>query len=332
MIITGLMIRVSKWRVKHISHRNFVLLLSLVIGLVSGLAAVLLKNAVYYTHYFLTRGFDAESGNLLYLAYPLFGIAFTVLFVRYVVRDNISHGVSRILYAISKNNSHLKVHNNYSSLVASTITVGFGGSVGLEAPIVLTGASIGSNLARVMRMDYRTITLMIGCGAAGAIAGIFKAPVAAVVFALEVLMLDLTMASLIPLLIAAVTGATISAFLMGSAVIFSFSVTDPFNLANIPFYIILGIVTGLVSLYFTRANMFIESMIGALRRPMTRLLAGGLVLSLLIFLLPPLYGEGYEVLTAILNGRGDDIVNNSFFYPFREIPLAPSGVLLLVVL
>lgn len=331
MIITGLMIRVSKWRVKHISHRNFVLLLSLVIGLVSGLAAVLLKNAVYYTHYFLTRGFDAESGNLLYLAYPLFGIAFTVLFVRYVVRDNISHGVSRILYAISKNNSHLKVHNNYSSLVASTITVGFGGSVGLEAPIVLTGASIGSNLARVMRMDYRTITLMIGCGAAGAIAGIFKAPVAAVVFALEVLMLDLTMASLIPLLIAAVTGATISAFLMGSAVIFSFSVTDPFNLANIPFYIILGIVTGLVSLYFTRANMFIESMIGALRRPMTRLLAGGLVLSLLIFLLPPLYGEGYEVLTAILNGRGDDIVNNSFFYPFRENHWFFLGFLLLVM-
>lgn len=318
MIFTGIFIRIHKWRVRNIGHRNFVLILALIIGLISGLAAVLLKNTVHYTHYLLTRGFDAEDGNLLYLAYPLFGMALTVLFVRYVVKDNISHGVSRILYAISKNNGFIRSHNNYSSLIASTITVGFGGSVGLEAPIVLTGASIGSNLARVMRMDYKTITLMIGCGAAGAIAGIFKAPIAALIFALEVLMLDLTMASLIPLLIAAVTGASISAFLMGSAVIFSFSVSEPFNLANIPFYIILGIVTGLVSLYFTRANIFIESRFGKIKRPLSKLLIGGITVSTLIFILPPLYGEGYEVLTAILNGRGDDILNNSFFYSFRE--------------
>ena len=318
MIVTGIFIRIHKWRVRNIGHRNFVLILALIIGLISGLAAVLLKNTVHYTHFFLTRGFDARDGNLLYLAYPLFGMALTVLFVRYVVKDNISHGVSRILYAISKNNGFIRSHNNYSSLVASTITVGFGGSVGLEAPIVLTGASIGSNLARVMRMDYKTMTLMIGCGAAGAIAGIFKAPIAALIFALEVLMLDLTMASLIPLLIAAVTGASISAFLMGSAVIFTFSVSEPFNLANIPFYIILRIVTGLVSLYFTRANIFIESRIGKIKRPLNKLLIGGITVSTLIFILPPLYGEGYEVLTAILNGRGDDILNNSFFYSFRE--------------
>lgn len=318
MIVTGIFIRIHKWRVRNIGHRNFVLILALIIGLISGLAAVLLKNTVHYTHFFLTRGFDARDGNLLYLAYPLFGMALTVLFVRYVVKDNISHGVSRILYAISKNNGFIRSHNNYSSLVASTITVGFGGSVGLEAPIVLTSASIGSNLARVMRMDYKTMTLMIGCGAAGAIAGIFKAPIAALIFALEVLMLDLTMASLIPLLIAAVTGASISAFLMGSAVIFTFSVSEPFNLANIPFYIILGIVTGLVSLYFTRANIFIESRIGKIKRPLNKLLIGGITVSTLIFILPPLYGEGYEVLTAILNGRGDDILNNSFFYSFRE--------------
>jgi CIC family chloride channel protein len=318
MIFTGIFIRIHKWRVRNIGHRNFVLILALIIGLISGLAAVLLKNTVHYTHYFLTRGFDTQDGNLLYLAYPLFGMALTVLFVRYVVKDNISHGVSRILYAISKNNGFIRSHNNYSSLIASTITVGFGGSVGLEAPIVLTGASIGSNLARVMRMDYKTMTLMIGCGAAGAIAGIFKAPIAALIFALEVLMLDLTMASLIPLLIAAVTGASISAFLMGSAVIFTFSVSEPFNLANIPFYIILGIVTGLVSLYFTRANIFIESRFGKIKRPLSKLLIGGITVSTLIFILPPLYGEGYEVLTAILNGRGDDILNNSFFYSFRE--------------
>ncbi len=300
------------------SHRNFVLVLSLIVGFISGLSAVVLKNTVYYTHYFLTRGFESDAGNYLYLAYPLLGMALTVLFIRYVVKDNISHGVSKILYAISRNNSHIKVHNNYTSLISSTITVGFGGSVGLEAPIVLTGASIGSNLARVMRMDYRSITLMIGCGAAGAIAGIFKAPVAAVVFALEVLMLDLTMGSLIPLLIAAVTGATVSSFLMGKAVLFSFSVTDPFNLANIPFYIILGVVTGFISLYFTRANLFIESAFGRIKSTSGKLLLGGITLSLLIFLFPPLYGEGYEVLTDILNGRGDTIVNNSLFYSFRE--------------
>jgi len=254
-----------------------------------------------------------------------------VVFVRYFVKDNISHGVSRILYCISKNNSHLKVHNNYSSLVGATLTVGFGGSVGLEAPIVLTGASIGSNLARVMRMDYRTITLMIGCGAAGAIAGIFKAPIAAVIFALEVLMLDLTMGSLIPLLIAAVTGATVSSFLMGKAALFNFQVTDPFSLNNIPFYIILGIVTGLVSLYFTRANMFIESQMGKIINPLRKLLIGGIAVSVLIFIFPPLYGEGYEVLTKILNGNGDAILGNSFFYTFRENQFLFIGILLMIL-
>lgn len=331
MIITGLLIRIHKWRIQHISHRNFVLILSLFIGLISGLSAVVLKNAVFYTHHFLTAGFDAEDGNLLYLAYPLIGMGLTVLFVKYVVKDNISHGVSRILYSISKSNGRLKNHNSYSSLIASTLTIGFGGSVGLEAPIVLTGASIGSNLARVMRMDHRTITLMIGCGAAGAIAGIFKAPIAALIFALEVLMLDLTMASLIPLLIAAVTGASISAFLMGSAVIFSFHVSSPFDLTNIPFYIILGIFTGLVSLYFTRANMYIENQFGNIKKPITKLLIGGITVSTLIFVLPPLYGEGYEVLTDILNGRGNEILNNSFFYSFRQNHWLFMGFLILVL-
>ncbi len=331
MILASTLIRLQNWRVNNIDHKHFVLILSLVVGLASGLSAVVLKNTVYYTHYFLTRGFDTEAGNYLYLAYPLLGMALTVLFVRYFVKDNISHGITRILYAISKKNSHLKPHNNYSSLIASTITVGFGGSVGLEAPIVLTGASIGSNLARVMRMDYRTITLMIGCGAAGAIAGIFKAPVAGVLFALEVLMLDLTMGSLIPLLIASVTGATVASFLMGKTVLFSFSVTDPFNLTNIPFYIILGIITGLVSLYFTRANMFIESIFSKITTPISKLLIGGIALSSLIFLFPPLFGEGYEVLTDILNNKGDNIVNGSIFYNISDFHWLFLGFLVLVL-
>jgi len=318
MIINLALLRLHRWRIKNISHRNFTLLLSLIVGLTSGLAAVVLKNTVYYTHYFLTVGFDNQAVNYLYLAYPLFGMAITVLFVRFFVKDNISHGISQILYAISKNNGYIKPHNNYSSLIASTITVGFGGSVGLEAPIVYTGASIGSNLARLFKLDYRSITLMIGCGAAGAIAGIFNAPVAGVLFGLEVLMLDLTMGSLIPLLIASVTGATVSSYLMGKTVLFAFYSIAPFNLQNIPFYILLGVVAGFISLYFIRANRFIESKVALIKKPLNRLLFSGIVVSFLIFLLPPLYGEGYEILTDILNGRGDSLFNGSFFYYFQE--------------
>lgn len=318
MILNIPLLRLQKWRLKNISHRNFIYILSLAVGLVSGLSAVVLKNAVFYTHYFLTEGFENEAANLLYLAYPLLGMVITFIFVRYFVKDNISHGISKILYAISKNNSHIKPHNNYSSLVASTITVGFGGSVGLEAPIVLTGASIGSNMARVLRLDYRSITLMIGCGAAGAIAGIFNAPIAGVLFGLEVLMLDLTMGSLIPLLIASVAGATISSFLMGKSVLFAFSALAPFNLQNIPFYILLGVVAGFVSLYFVRANRHIELKVSQIKKPYQRLILSGIIVSFLIFLLPPLYGEGYDMLTDILNGRGDNLLNGSFFYYFKE--------------
>lgn len=318
MILNLSLLRLQRWRLKNISHRNFLLVVSFLVGLISGLSAVVLKNAVYYTHYFLTKGFNTEEGNLLYLAYPLFGMALTVLFVKYFVKDNISHGISKVLYSMSQKNSQIKPHNNYTSMIASTLTVGFGGSVGLEAPIVLTGASIGSNLARILKMDYHSITLMIGCGAAGAIASIFKAPIAGVLFGLEVLMLDLTMGSLIPLMIASVTGATVSSFFMGKTVLFSFSSIAPFNLNNIPFYILLGIIAGFVSLYFIRSNRFIESKVSLIQKPVNRLILSGVLVSLLIFFLPPLYGEGYEILIDILNGRGDNIFNNSIFYFFRD--------------
>lgn len=320
MIIRVALLQLEKWRLRNISHRNFVLILSMIVGLVSGLAAVVLKNTVYYTHFFLTEGFDIEAANFLYLAYPLLGMALTVLFVRFVVKDNIGHGISKILYSISKRNGHIKSHNNYSSLVASTITVGFGGSVGLEAPIVLTGASIGSNLARILKLDYKSITLMIGCGAAGAISGIFNAPIAGVLFGIEVLMLDLTMGSLIPLMIASVTAAAISSFLMGETVLFSYYSIAPFNLSNIPFYIILGITAGLVSLYFVRANRFIESKVSSIEKPYVRLILSGVIVSFLIFLLPPLYGEGYDILTQILNGKGSNMFNGSMFYSVQFNP------------
>ncbi len=301
------------WREKYMPPRHFVYLLSFILGILGGLAAVILKNAVHYTHYLLTHKITDESINWLYLAYPLAGILITVLFVKYVVKDNIGHGISRILFSISKKNGIIKPHNNFSSLVASTFTVGFGGSVGLEAPIVLTGSSIGSSLGQLFRMNYKTRIILIGCGAAGALAGIFKAPVAAVVFGLEVLMLDLTMWSLIPLLISSVTGATISYLFLGKGVIFSFELENPFSLSNIPYYIILGILTGLLSLYFTRGTLFIESLFNKIKSSYNKLIIGGVALGVIIFFLPPLYGEGYDTLNVLLHGDASTLMNGSLF-------------------
>lgn len=314
----GLWTRLLVWRIKHIKDRQFVIFLSFVIGILSGLAAIILKNLVHYVHYFMTNGFDFKQENFMYLAYPLLGILLTVLFVRYVVKDQLGHGVSRILYAISKRNGMIRPHNTYSSMIGSSLTIGFGGSVGLEAPIVLTGSAIGSNLARLFHLNYKTIILMIGCGSAGAIAGIFKAPIAGVVFAIEVLMLDLTMTSLIPLLISAVTGATVAYFLLGKGVLFYFAVSTPFILNEIPFFILLGIITGLASLYFTRATMRIEGYFSKIKNTYLRVVAGGAILGLLIFIFPSLFGEGYEALMDILNGQGENIINQSIFKGFIE--------------
>ena len=326
------MTRFLIWRVKHINHRQFIYILSFIVGIVSGLAAVLLKNTIHYTHILLTRGFDVESESYLYLAYPLFGIIITVLFVRYIVKDNIGHGVARILYAISKKNSILKPHNNYSSILASTITIAFGGSVGSEAPIVLTGASIGSTIGRLLRLNYKSITLLVGCGAAGAIAGIFKAPIAGIVFTLEVLMLDLTIASIVPLLISASTGATVAFFLMGKEVLFSHHLTEPFILGNIPFYILLGIFAGLISLYFTRVTMFVESSFEKIKNHYLKLAIGGVSLGVLIFIFPSLYGEGYSTITSLLNGETASVVENSFFYFLRDNSWLFLGYLAMIMI
>ncbi len=332
MNTTKLLGRFLIWKGKHLKHRQFVYIMSFLIGIISGIIAVVLKNTVHYTNEFLTHKLEIENINLLYLAFPLIGITLTVLFVRIFVKDDIGHGISRILYAISKKNSIIKSHNNFSSFIASTLTVGFGGSVGLEAPIVLTGSSIGSNLGRIMRMNYKTTTILIGCGAAGAIAGIFKAPIAAVVFSLEVLMLDLTMWSIIPLLISAVTGATISYFLLGKGVIFSFQLTEPFVLRNIPWFIFLGIFSGLVSYYFTRMNMYTESLLQKIRSPFTKLAAGGIALGILILFLPPLYGEGYEILSALLRGNAQEITYGSIFYKYQDYFWVFTGFLGLIII
>ena len=314
----ALLLRFLEWRDKHIPHKQFVYILSFVIGILSSMAAVILKNAVHYTNKLLTHEASIENINPLYLAYPLIGITLTVLFIRFFVKDNIGHGVTRILYSISKKNSKIESHNNYTSLIAGTLTVGFGGSVGLEAPIVLTGSSIGSNLGRLFNLNYKTMTILVGCGAAGALAGIFKAPIAAVIFGLEVLMLDLTMWSLIPLLISAVTGATVSYLFLGKDVIFAFAMEDPFLLKNIPFYILLGVFTGLLSVYFTRGTIKIEEIFQKIKSPVRKVIIGGVVLGILILLLPPLYGEGYNTLNSLLNGNAAELTNRSIFYQFQD--------------
>lgn len=319
------------WRVKNVSQKHFTLFLSFVIGIATGLAAVILKNTIHFTHQLLTEGFTLEHQNWLYLAYPLAGIFLTVLFTRYIVKDSISHGVTKILYAFSRKGGYLKPHNSYTSVIGSTFTIGFGGSVGAEAPIVLTGASIGSSLGRMFHLNQKTITLLVGAGAAGAVAGIFKAPIAGLVFTLEVLMLDLTMASIIPLLISAVTATTIAYFFLGKAAEFAFHLDNVFLLNNLPWYLVLGVLGGLISLYMTWGSMYTEEKISKIKNPYIKLLTGGLILSLLIFLFPPLYGEGYTTISALLSGNTDVIVENTFFYALKDNNLIILSFLLLLI-
>lgn len=286
--------------------------LSLLTGLLSALAAGLLKNAIHYTHIFLTQRISGGSAYL-YLAWPMAGMLLTILFLRYIVRDDISHGISRVLFAISKKRSRLKIHNTWSSLVASTLTIGFGGSVGAEAPIVLTGSSIGSALGTYFRLNYRSLTLLIGCGAAGAVAGIFKAPIAGILFTLEILMLDLTISSIVPLLISSVTAAIVSTFLMGNDVLFSFNIVGGFHFSNIPWYLLLGIISGFISLYFSKLTLFLESAYSNIKNVYVRLIAGGTILSVLIFLFPAFYGEGYDTIMALLEGNIEAVVTGPVF-------------------
>jgi CIC family chloride channel protein len=319
------------WRQKHIKQNHFMLIMSFVVGLLSGLAAVLLKNIVHTVQHLLTGGYSMADINYWMLAFPFLGIILTVIFVKFIVKDGLGHGVSRILYAMAKKSGLIRAHNTWSSMFASTMTVGFGGSVGLEAPIVLTGASIGSNIGRLLKMNYRNILLLIGCGSAGAIAGIFKAPIAGIIFTLEVLMLDLTLASIIPLMISAVTATSVAFFFLGSGAEFNFTIKQSFEMGNIPYYIILGIFSGLVSLYFTRMTMRVESFFGRYKKAWQKILIGGVSLSILIFFFPSLYGEGYGTLTASLRGDADAIVQNSFFYDFKDNFWLFGLVLLLII-
>lgn len=317
--IRSLGLRLYQWRIKHLSDRQATIILAFFIGFFASVAAFLLHSLIHEIQQLLTSRFHANTFNWMYLMFPVVGIFLTSLFVRYVVKDNISHGITRILYAISSKQSRLKAHNCWTSVVASAITIGFGGSVGAEAPIVLTGSAIGSNLGRFFRMDNKTLMLLVGCGAAAAIAGIFKAPIAGLVFTLEVLMVDLSMASLLPILTAAVTATCFTYVFMGSDSLFTFHLDSGWVVERIPASIILGVVCGLVSLYFIRSMSVCEGIFGRMKQHRWGKLAlGGLMLSSLIFLFPVLYGEGYSAINILLNGSSEadwnEVLKNSMFY------------------
>ena len=302
------------WRKRHVSDRVFLLILSVVVGLCSGLAAVVLKSLVHLTNRFLLQ-FNITTfvgGNLLILVYPAIGILLTVLFVRYVVRGQIGHGLPSVLLSLSRKNGVLPPRDMYSSVVASTLTVAFGGSVGLEAPIASTGSAIGSNIGRFFRMSHHDVKLLLGCGAAGAIAGIFKAPIAGVLFVIEVFMFDLTATAILPLMLAAVSAATVAYFLMGNDLQFAFTVVGNVSLSQIPYYVVLGVFCALVSIYFLRVTDRVEAWFTR-HRQRNRALFGSIALGLLIFLFPPLFGEGYSFLTELLNGRDDMLFEHSVF-------------------
>lgn len=326
--------KIIEWRLKNISDKKFTLVLAFFVGMFAAVAAFILHFCISLVQYLLTSEFDIKTYNWLYLVFPIVGIWLTSLFVKYVVRDNISHGITRILYAISTKESRLRAHNCWSSVIASAITIGFGGSVGAEAPIVLTGSSIASNLGQLFRLNNRTLMLLVGCGAAAAIAGIFKAPIAGLVFTIEVLMIDLTMMSISPILIASVTATCFTYIFMGDNKLFTFTLDDPWLVERVPVGILLGIFCGLISLYFIRMMTACEGVFAKLKNHRyAKLALGGVILSTLIFLFPSLYGEGYRDINILLGGNNqedwDAIMNGSLFYGHESLLIVYVGMVVI---
>ena len=298
------------WRIRHVSTKNFILVLGGIIGIIGGVAAVTLKSAVHYLQETL---FDLRTSftEYIYLIFPFVGIALTVFVARKIFKDRMGQGVTAILYAISKKSSIISQGKMYTRMITSCITVGFGGSVGLEAPIIVTGSAIGSNIGQLMHLNYKQRTLLIGCGAAAAISGIFNSPVAGVIFAVEVVLTDVTIAVFIPLLLASVMGSLVSMLFLGDAVLFSFNLQDSFTASDFPFYLLLGAICGLVSVYFSRMTSLSEQWVSRIQSQFWRVIVGGLALGIIVFFFHPIYGEGYNSITDILNGRQDALLVNS---------------------
>ena len=289
-----------------LSEKTRLLLLAVWVGLLCGAAAILLKALIHWIQTALMSWFEVPADSLLLLLYPGIGMLLSLLFVRFVLKDDIGHGVTKVLQAVSKNDSNIRPHNRWSSIVASSVTIGFGGSVGAEAPIVYTGAAIGSTVARRAGLPYKDMTMLLGCGAAAAIAGIFKAPLAGVLFTLEILLFNMSMNAILPLLLSSVTATVVTYVFMGNEVQFAGSI-EAFRLANIPFYLILGIFCGFMSLYFIRMTLRVEDRMRHFRSPYLRWAVCALLLGVLIFLFPPLYGEGYHSLSLMLNNNPGEV-------------------------
>lgn len=328
---TGWFKRFCDWREEHVSERSFILILAFLVGFFAAVAAFVLHGLINQIVALLTSSFDKTGANWLYLVFPVVGIYLTSLFVRYIVKDNISHGITRILYAISSKRSRLRGHNCWSSVVASAITIGFGGSVGAEAPIVLTGAAWGSDFGKRFHLQPKTLMLLVGCGAAGAVSGVFKAPIAGLVFVLEVLMLDLSFSSLLPLLVTSITSVCVSYAFYGTAPLFDFSLNKAFTIDIIPGCIVLGIACGLVSLYFTRAMNWMEEIFGKIKKKRYKFLLGAIVLGVLIYFFPAMYGEGYDVINQLINEASEkEIMHNTLFYDNDSNLLIYLGLVLLL--
>lgn len=324
--------RLSVWISKHLSQKQFILILAFIVGVGSAVAAQTLKFLIHEIEHLLTAQFDVTHSNWLFLVYPVVGIYLTALFIRYIVRDDIGHGVTKILYALSRKQGSIRGHNCWSSVVASALTIGFGGSVGAESPIVLTGSAIGSRLGQLFQLDHKTMMLLIGCGASGAVAGIFKAPIAGLMFTLEVLMVDLTMASLLPLLVSCLTATCITYAWTGMNPMFIFELSDPFNVSRVPTSVLLGVFCGFISLYFTRVMSSFEQVFGRMHNMYAKLALGGTVLAVLIYFFPPLYGEGYSTISILLGSHTetDQVLNNSLFYHHPEYLLVYLGLIILL--
>jgi Chloride channel protein EriC len=315
------MIKELLFKIRNLTNRmpehRLLLVLALIVGVGSGLAAVFLKQMVHFVQWILTGWFNTASDSFLYLIYPAIGMLIALLFVKYIVKDNIGHGVTKVLLAVSKNESKIKAHNMWSSIAASSVTIGFGGSVGAEAPIVYTGAAIGSNVARALGLSYKNMTILLGCGAAGAVAGIFKAPLAGILFTFEILLFNMSMTSLLPFVISSITATTVSYLFLGEAVAFENNLTK-FSIGNLPFYILFGVICGFASLYFTRTTLWLEDKIKAIAGTYKRWIISATCLGLLIFIFPPLYGEGYGVLTSLLKNDSSEAIGTSFFAKIFE--------------
>jgi CIC family chloride channel protein len=330
--ISGWLDEFLAWRVKHVSDTQFMILIGVVVGLAVGFSAVIIKNTVYFIEHLLTHNFSRDSFNYLYLLFPTIGILLVVVFTRFILRKPIGHGVPSLLYAISRMGGRIRSHNMFTSAITASITVGFGGSVGLEGPTVATGSAIGSNLGRRLHMSERQVISMLGFAAAGAMASIFKAPVAAIVFALEVIMIDLTMSSLVPLLAASVSAALTSYFFLGQDVLYPFEVKEGFQLGDTHYYILFGVVAGLISVYFTRMYLGIENLFRKIESWVVKLLVGGTALGVLIFFLPSLYGEGYQAINSCLQGDYSYLFDTSLFNEYRGNAVAAILLVLIIVL